>query len=635
MKKELEKLLELLQLEREEDLDQYKKLIESLALHERRAKGYTWYPVNVLKKGYTIGDRAFVIIEKGGSVDDKHHFRSGKTVRLFSELPAAKGSDRNGVIHYVDKNKMKVILNSRELPEWISMGQIGVDLLFDERTYVEMEKALKKVLEAKNGRLSELKEVIMGKQKALFQKTGAPVEIPSLNSSQNAAINDILSARDIAVIHGPPGTGKTTTIVQAVKILCQRENTVLVTAPSNTAVDLLTERLLREEINVVRIGNISRVDEEIVNHSLEVQVNKHPDAKNIKKIKKQAAEARRSAARYKRKFGKEEYQNRRQLYQEANELMDWANRLEDQLINRILDEAQVISCTLVGATQKVLENRRFKTVFIDEAAQALEPASWIPILKANRVVLAGDPFQLPPTVKSIKAQREGFNTTLIEKSLKRIGRTSLLNIQYRMHETIMGFSNAQFYNNQLQADESVRNHQLEIIENEPLEFIDTAGCGFEEKVQATYKSKYNPDEFQILCEHLYQLVEAIQNLDESERPSIALISPYQEQVVHMKSTVLEDPILQAVPMSINTIDGFQGQERDVIYISLVRSNDNGEVGFLNDVRRMNVAMTRARKKLVVVGDSATIGSSEFYKSFLEYCDENGAYKTAWEYMRNT
>lgn len=632
MKKELDNLLHLLQIEREEDLEQYKKLIESLPLHERKSKGYTWYPVNVVKKGYTIGDRAFVVIEKGGSADDEHHFRSGKTVRLFSMLPAAEGADKNGVIHYVDKNKMKVILNSRELPPWIGMGQVGVDLLFDERTYVEMEKALKQVMEAKNGRLSELKAVLMGKQPASFRELANRVEVEGLNASQNEAVNEILAARDVAVVHGPPGTGKTTTIVQAVKLLCKEEPTVLVTAPSNTAVDLLTERLAREGLNVVRIGNISRVDEEIINHSLEVMVSRHPDAKTIKNIKKQAAEARRSASRYKRKFGREEYEKRRSLYQEANELSDWANRLEDQLIDRILDSAQVITCTLVGATQRVMEKRKFRTVFIDEAAQALEPASWIPILKASRVVLAGDPFQLPPTVKSVKAEKGGFNITLIEKCLKRIERSCMLKIQYRMNEQIMGFSNQQFYQGLLKADDTVRQHRLNISDNDPLVFIDTAGCGFDEKLQPTYQSRYNPDEFQILCEHLYQLIEAYQ-AEERGLPGIAIISPYREQVIHMKNTVEEDPVLNELAFTIQTIDGFQGQEKDVVYISLVRSNGKGEVGFLNDHRRMNVALTRARKKLVVVGDSATIGSSDFYQNFLEYCEENGSYRTAWDYMK--
>ncbi|MEL7123373.1 MAG: AAA domain-containing protein, partial [Bacteroidota bacterium] len=358
MNKELERLLELLKIEHQEDLEQYKLKIEKLPLHERKSKGFTWYPVNVGKQGYTIGDRAFVIVDRGNS-EDEHQFRAGKTVRLFSELPAAKGYDKNGVIHYIDKNKMKIILNSKELPEWLSLGQVGVDLMFDETTYQEMEKALHKVMKATQGRISDLKRVILGKMDPYSLPRKEKVSIPKLNDSQNKAVNDILEAKDIAIVHGPPGTGKTTTLVQAIKLITKEEPTVLVAAPSNTAVDLLTERLANEGLVVVRIGNISRVDESILSHSLEVMVSKHPDSKNIKKLKKEAAESRRRANRYKRNFGRDQYLERQRLRQEANELMSWANQLEDRLIETILDHAQVITCTLVGSANKVLEKRKF------------------------------------------------------------------------------------------------------------------------------------------------------------------------------------------------------------------------------------------------------------------------------------
>lgn len=632
MNQEFEQLLELLKMEWQEDLEQYKQVIEKLPLHERKEKGFSWYPVAIVKRGYTIGDRAFVIVERDKNDETKHQFRSGVSVRLFSEIPAAKKYDKTAVVHFVDKNKMKIILNSRDLPDWLSLGQVGVDLLFDERTYKEMEKALHTVMKAKNGKLAEIKGIFLGKYPPSKGPTSQAIALEQLNLSQNNAINDILTTNDVSIVHGPPGTGKTTTLVQAVKLLSNREPSILVTAPSNTAVDLLTERLAAEGLVVVRIGNISRVDEDIIKHSLEIQVSNHPESKNIKKIKIQAAENRRMANRYKRKFGRAEYEEKRRLLTEASELVQWANELEDRVIEQILDQAQVILCTLVGANNKVLDKRKFRTVFIDEAAQALEPASWIPIIKASKVVLVGDPFQLPPTVKSRDAQRGGFNITLIEKALQRFKNVSLLNVQYRMHEKIMGFSNNQFYNGALKAAEAVKDHKLDILDNDPVIFIDTAGCGFDEKVQVAYKSRYNPDEFQILCEHLYQLIDAFEG---KELPSIALISPYREQVAYMKGVVEEDSKLAALSLNINTIDGFQGQEKDVIYISLVRSNGKGEIGFLSDYRRMNVAMTRARKQLIIVGDSATIGSSEFYQSFLEYCEKVGGYRTAWEYMRSS
>ncbi|MCB0571097.1 MAG: AAA family ATPase [Phaeodactylibacter sp.] len=630
IEKELALLSELLQMEKQADLEQYKLQVERLSPEERRAQGFSWYPLQVAKQGYTYGERAFVIVERHASDDEPHQFRPGKIVNLYTRQPAVQQPERSGVIQFVDKNRMKVVLNTRDLPDWLGLGLIGVDLLFDDTSYQEMEKALARAREAKNGRLAELRAVLMGRQPPRFEPVATPLQVPGLNPSQNAAVSQILAALDLAVVHGPPGTGKTTTLVQAVKLITQRENTILVTAPSNTAVDLLTERLSDEGLEVTRIGNISRVDESIISHTLEMKLSNHPEAKNIKKVKIQAAEARRKAQRYKRRFGQEERDERRQLFQEARELSAWALQLENRLISQILDSSHVITATLVGAGLDVLNQCKFRTVVIDEAAQALEPASWIPITRASRVILAGDPFQLPPTVQSKEAQRQGFHITLMEKLLQRIQQTSLLNIQYRMHQAIMGFSNHRFYNNALQADESVREHLLPVAPNRPLVFIDTAGCGFEEKVQEKYLSRYNPEEFLILREHLYQLVEAYQP---DALPSIAIISPYREQALHIQKAVADDPLLAPLPLSVNTIDGFQGQERDVVYISLVRSNSKGEIGFLTDYRRMNVAMTRARKKLIVIGDSATIGKDGFYNDFLNYCEEAGAYQTAWEYMR--
>ncbi|MEO0339426.1 MAG: AAA domain-containing protein, partial [Bacteroidota bacterium] len=330
-----------------------------------------------------------------------------------------------------------------------------------------------------------------------------------------------------------------------------------------------------------------------------------------------------------RTFGREESIERRQNYQEARELMDWANQLETRVLEQILESAQVITCTLIGAADKVLTNKKFRTVIIDEAAQALEPATWVPILKASRVVLTGDPFQLPPTVKSRKAAKQGLEITLIEKAINTIKPIFLLDTQYRMHQTIMGFSNEHFYQGKLKADTSVADRQLPIENNDPLIFIDTAGCGFEEKTHHAYKSRYNPDEFQILCEHLQLLIKSYAGID---LPAIAIISPYREQVMHMQDIIDNDPTFSDLPIAVNTIDGFQGQEKDVVYISLVRSNSKGEIGFLKDYRRINVAMTRAKQQLIIVGDSATIGADEFYMDLLAYCEAFGTYQTAWEYM---
>ncbi len=629
---ELEQLKTLLQIEKEEDFEQFKTLVESLSLSERRERGMTWHPVEIAKTGYSIGDRAYVTVKRKTQLNEPHRFRSGGIVNLVCHHPAVRRGEKSGVINYVDRNKMKIILNSSDLPDWLDKGDIGVDLLFDERTYLEMEKAIRQVIKARGDRLAELRDILLGEIAPTFHPVAHPIQIPTLNESQNEAINQILAARETAIVHGPPGTGKTTTLVQALKLIVKNEGTVLVCAPSNAAVDLLTERIAEQGMNVVRLGNISRVSEDLIRHTLDGRMAGHPDMKNIKKIKKQSAEARKKAQKYKRSFGPAERQERKELKAEARDLNDWANQMENQLIDRILLSAEVITCTMVGAVGKYIDKMKFRTLIIDEAAQALEPASWIPIAKASRVIMFGDPLQLPPTVKSNSAQRKGFHITLMEKALERHpAATFLLNRQYRMHEEIMGFSNQQFYNDELIADNSVKSHSLELDDemNRAVEFIDTAGCGFDEKMNPEVKSRYNPDEFNVLREHLYQLLSA---LNEKEMPTIGIISPYKEQVNYMTDEMAADSQLANLNFDINTIDAFQGQERDVIYISLVRSNAKGEIGFLKDYRRMNVAMTRAKKKLIIVGDSATLGSDDFYQNFMVYCENINSYRTAWEFM---
>jgi len=526
-----------------------------------------------------------------------------------------------------------------------------VDQLFDDRSYREMETALNKVMHSKGDRLAELRDIFTGKKKAAEVFETAPVALPGLNDSQNAAVTAILANRDVTIIHGPPGTGKTTTLVAAIAQLVQKESTVLVTAPSNTAADLLTERLASAGVQVVRVGNISRVDESVMMHTLDSILARHPESKNIKKVKIQAAEYRRQSRQHKRSFGYEERREREHLKQQAKELESWANTLEDKLVEMVLTSAQAITCTLVGANHPVLDRYRFRTCVMDEAAQALEPAAWIPIIKCSRVVLAGDPFQLPPTVKSIEAARGGLSKTLIERSLELLpDAVHLLDVQYRMHHTIMDFSNQYFYEGALKAHDSVVGHRLLSLDStgetvtvfEPVLFVDTAGTGFEEKINkdtgkdsTRYASKYNPEEALLLREHLLQLLEKFP--DPERYPSIGILSPYREQVNYLEDMVREDEVLAPLhansQLVVNTVDGFQGQERDVIYISLVRSNPKSEIGFLSDYRRMNVAMTRARKLLVVIGDSATIGNNAFYAKFLEYCEGKGGYQSAWEYMR--
>lgn len=683
------RLLDLLHQEREEDLLQFLRYVRERPLGERVEQGYTWYPLNVLQTGFALGDKAFVVVERTSRLNEPHQLRAGQTVSLFTQAQHVDQPEKQGIINYVERNRMKIILNARDVPDWLDMGHLGVDMLFDDRSYQEMVRALEKVMAAKGDRTAELRRLLCppatapGNSGKTTPQQHRPDEasgrFSGLNSSQQGAVRAILENPDIAIIHGPPGTGKTTTLVSAIEGLVETENTVLVTAPSNTAADLLTERLAAKGLNVVRLGNISRVDDSVLEHTLDAILAKHPESKNIKKVKIQASEYRRQARKYKRSFGFEERREREHLKTQARELESWARTLEDRLIDEVLSNAQAITCTLVGAAHPLLDKRRFRSCVIDEAAQALEPACWIPIAKCSRVVLAGDPFQLPPTVKSQAAVRGGLAVTLIERCLEQLpDQVSLLTVQYRMHQAIMDFSNRYFYDGQLRAHDTVRDRDLgslpafqadpETVQH-PVVFIDTAGCGFDERLveskgdSARSMSRYNPEEALLVREHLLQVLHRINgeqtinpanegnSAHEVEWPSIGILSPYREQVNYLEQVFREDPVFgpllqqrrqtnhlqtpyQESRISVNTIDGFQGQERDIIYLSLVRSNSKHEIGFLQDYRRMNVAMTRARLLLVVVGDSATIGNNKFYQSFLDYCAAEGAYDTAWAYMRS-
>ncbi|MDX2133370.1 MAG: AAA domain-containing protein [Saprospiraceae bacterium] len=677
----LTRLVELLRKEKEADLHQFIQSVKQQPLSARVEQGYCWHPVRVMQTGFALGDRAFVVLERTTRLNEPHQIRSGQSINFFTSLPGAEQPDATGVVNYIDRNRMKVVLNSQDVPEWIDQGHLGVDLLFDDRSYMEMEKALRQVMEARGNRLSELRQLLAPRPDAHpddylhhLRPTGTPESftdvvadpaLEGLNASQYAAVMAILNNRDVHVVHGPPGTGKTTTLVAAIQLLAKRENTVLVAAPSNTAADLLTERLADAGVSVVRIGNVSRVDESVLSHTLDGILAAHAETRNIKKVRLQAAEYRRQAGKHKRTFTYEDRRERQHLKRQARELEDWANTLEDRLIDEVLNAAQAITCTLVGASHPLLERMRFGTCVIDEAAQALEPACWIPIVRSSRVVLAGDPFQLPPTVKSLDAARAGLSVTLIERAIPLLpDQVSLLHVQYRMNRAIMQFSNQYFYGGALMAHESVVERRLSGVSPDgsvltvfdPVVFIDTAGAGFEEKTvridpnerKGGY-SRCNPEEALLLREHLLRL---LNEFPQEGIPSIALLSPYREQVNQLETMIREDarlaPLLRhgrqmsdLMPhsheadgaLTVNTIDGFQGQERDVVYISLVRSNPKGEIGFLQDYRRMNVAMTRARKLLVVIGDSATIGNNPFYEAFLKHCEENGRYDTAWAYLR--
>jgi superfamily I DNA and/or RNA helicase len=633
----LQKLKELLKIERDEDFAQYKAHFSRNNINYRKENGVTWYPIVISNVEIGLGEYLSVDVERTTNHNEPHQFSGGKVASLFSNNKDEEGT-LNGTIKVLGPNKLRLSLNVDELPDWCDDGKLGINLLFDETSYKEMDIALTKVISASRDRLAHLRDVLYGIRPAGFEKE-EDIRLKGLNQSQNAAVKKILSAKDLAIIHGPPGTGKTTTLVQAIRQTLNREKQVLVCSPSNTAVDLLTEKLHREGITVLRLGNPARISEEVIINTLDAKVSAHQSYKDLKSYRKTADEYFRMAGKYKRTFGKEEREQRQLFYQEARKILQEARMLEDHIISEQFDKAQVIACTPVVSSSRMMRDKQFSTVFIDEAAQALEPMCWIPISRSSRVVFAGDHFQLPPTVKSKTAEEQGLKETLFERCMKLENVAVMLNIQYRMHEQIMNFSNEKFYDSGLKADISVKETLLSYDPEHPLldhpfDMIDTAGCGYNEIMNPESLSIANPEEGQLLIRHLKLLLTQYQSGKHKETLSVGIISPYKEQVTYLTNLVAEDKELKEsdTRIAVKTIDGFQGQERDVIYISLVRSNDMSEIGFLSDTRRMNVALTRAKKKLVVIGDSATIGNHPFYKSFLDYAESTGAYRSAWEFV---
>lgn len=624
-------LLDLLRTERQEDEAIYRKLNASLSVNDRRDAGLTWYPVAIRDTEPAKGDYITVELERTTNQDIQHQFRTGTSAALFSNHN--RDQDRvEGVVNYVGNNKIKITLRTDELPEWSRNGKLGVDILFDDNSYDEMQNAIRQAI-ALNEKREEgkLVRILTGSQDPVFETYTSPVPFPSLNASQQEAVNKILSAEDLAIVHGPPGTGKTTTLVQAIKALVAKDKQqVLVVAPSNTAVDLLSEKLSDAGLNVLRIGNPARVSDRLQSLTMDHKMAEHTANKEIKKLKKQAGEFKDMAHKYKRNFGKAERDQRKALFDEARNIMKQVEKTEQYIVDDLLAKADVITATLIGANHYLVRERKFHTVVIDEAGQALEPATWVPVIKAKKLILAGDHLQLPPTVKSSEAARKGLTNTLLEKLVARYPQTVvMLNEQYRMNRLIMGYSAATFYDNQLKAHASVESHTLSNDEH-PLQFIDTAGCGFEEKTSGNAIS--NPEEASFTISYLKQL--AAEKQWEKAFPTVGIISPYRRQIDELKEMLQHTPELQPhlSRITVNTIDSFQGQERDMILISMTRSNNDNRIGFLSEIRRMNVAMTRARKKLVVVGDSGTLSQHDYYAGFIGYAEQHDAYKSAWEYM---
>ncbi|MDG1276814.1 MAG: AAA domain-containing protein [Algoriphagus sp.] len=637
IEEELKQGLKLLKLEWQEDLAQYQKKFLNTSLAEKKKEGITWHPIQLKKSKIGMGERLLVEIER---LDSKYpsSFSSGKSVSFFSTQEGYQSTENrvNGVVNQVKKDSMVVTLQADELPDWMDSNRLGVDLLFDEASYREMEFALKKVIAADNSRLKELREILLGEGKAYFSEKRRAT-ILGLNDSQNQACELIANAKDVAIVHGPPGTGKTTTLIEAIEEAVISNQSILVCAPSNAAVDLLVEKLTDRGIQTLRLGHPARVEEKILNQTLDAKTAFHDSYRDLKKLRKETNQYLNLAKQYKRNFGPEERAQRKLMYAEVSRIREAAKALEEYIQFDIFQRTQVFATTLVGASSYHLKGMTFDVVFIDEAAQGLEAASWIPILKAKKVVFAGDHFQLPPTIKSFQAAKDGLSKTLFEKTILRNPQAAkLLDLQYRMPEVIMGFSNEWFYKGKLKAAENTKSH--EFPNESAMEWIDTAGSGYSEQVESESLSTFNPEEAKFACEHLNNVIKSIGMAKFKEEGwNIGLIAPYGAQVRLIRSLIFETfdfPNLKTLSeqITIDTVDGFQGQERDLMLISLTRSNDRGEIGFLSEARRMNVALTRAKRKLVLIGDSSTLAVHPFFDSLLGYVEEKGGYRSVWEFL---
>ena len=632
----LKKLKEVLKIERDEDFKLYQEQFLRAGIDQRRKNGLTWYPVKITNEELGAGEYLHLEVERTSFLDTPHQFNSGKNVSLFSNHSEEK-FELNATIKMASRNSLKIIVPYDELPDWCYEGKLGLNIQFDDNSYNEMQNALDVVIHARNNRVAELREMIEGTEALSFSKIKEEILIPKLNLSQNKAVRHVLSVNDIGVIHGPPGTGKTTSLIEAIRLTLQTENQILVCAPTNAAIDIITEKLHESGVNVLRLGHPARISEELLSCGIDGKIAASLFYKDIKNLRRNAEEYFRMAGKYKRVFGKEEAKQRTAYYTEARTCLKEARQLEDHLTDELFRTAQVICCTPVGSNNKGMMRKTFQTLFFDEASQALEPMIWIPLVKCKRIILSGDHFQLPPVVKSIEAKRRGLGETMLDRCIQLKEAVVLLNRQYRMSNAIMGFSNAYFYKGELTADESVQENRLvndeESLLSKSLEFIDTAGCSYDEIQNPETLSYSNPKEGELVFLHLQQLLTDYLAFENLPAIDIGIIAPYKEQIEWLKDNQSAYTLNteKLASLDIKTIDGFQGEERDVIYITLVRSNENQEIGFLGDLRRINVAITRAKKKLVIIGDSSTIGAHAFYKEFLEYCEKHGAYRTAWEW----
>jgi superfamily I DNA and/or RNA helicase len=600
----------LLQLEYNVEKEAYRRQTEDAGIEQKVRRGEAWFPLRLGRSYYNSMNQLAIEVFRDEDTDIDHNFEFGRPVVFFGMGNAQRSTlhyfSFTATVSYVDGDRMVIILpdSGRLLDLQRQEGALGVQLSFDETSYRCMFDALDRVLRAK-GRLAYLRDLFYSRQR-VQTLTFEDMRFPYLNVTQERAVNEVLRAKDVAVVHGPPGTGKTTTLVEAIRETLMREPQVLVCAQSNMAVDWISEKLVDRGINVLRLGNPTRVNDKMLSFTYERRFEAHPDYPQLWSIRKAIRELRSH-----RRRGDEKY------HQKLESLKSRATELEIRINGELFGEARVIACTLVGSAHRLLEGMKFGTLFIDEAAQALEAACWIPMRRVGRVILAGDHCQLPPTVKSIAALKAGLGRTLMERLVETHPEAvTLLRIQYRMNEDIMRFSSNYFYDGQVESAPEVKFRSIldldKAIEWSPL------GCG----EASDGLSFVNKTEALLTLDVLQQYFERIgkQRLLD-ERIDVGIISPYRAQVQLLRRLLMKREYFKPFrrQISVNTVDGFQGQERDVIVISMVRSNDTGQIGFLRDLRRMNVAMTRARMKLIILGDPKTLTRHPFYRQLWNFC----------------
>ncbi len=615
--------IELLKKEYDYEREAFRRDTEMMGVDRKVKRGDCWYPISVGRAYYNSLDRFVVEILRTADTDIEHNFEYGRQVCFFTQDLSHQLHylTLRATVSYVEGDRMVIELPSEAaLAQLQSAERCGVQLHFDDYSYRVMFDALRRVTEAKGDRTAYLRDLFHTAMPAAWGAPSAsPLRLPWLNPSQEEAVRDVMRAKDVLIVHGPPGTGKTTTLVEAICEVLRREPQVMVCAQSNTAVDWICQQLAARGVSLLRIGNPSRVTESMLAHTYEKRFEQHPDYPALWQLRRTVRQL----------YSMPRRQRPEQFHQKIARLRERIDELEMRIRHSLFDQSRVIASTLTGAANPLLAGQHFHTLFIDEAAQALEAACWIAMLRTDRVILAGDHQQLPPTVKSPEAMKGGLARTLMEQVAdEKPDVVRLLRVQYRMNEELMRFSSEWFYGGQLEAAPEVRHRSMVDDLGHPLEWIDTDrltadyDISAHEQTVGTNYGRINKAEAALTLQALRSYVERMgRHRIVEERVDFGVISPYRAQVQYLRGLIRRDEFLRPLrsQITVNTVDAFQGQERDVIVVSMVRANEQGQIGFLTDLRRMNVAITRARYQLIILGSSSTLCRHRFYRKLYECC----------------